>query len=1358
MLLKPILLHGLLALAAPAGWRFALGFAVAIVASSLAAQSDTITIIETFAGKGQFSGDGGAATAATLNAPVGVAVDGSGNLYIADASNSRIRKVDASTGDISTVAGSTASGFGGDGGTATAARLTSPDDVAVDGSGNLYIADTSNHRIRKVDTSENISTVAGTGTSGFSGDGGAATAAQLSRPRGVAVDGSGNLYIADASNHRIRKVDTSGNISTVAGTGTSGFGGDGGAATEATLNYPRGVALDGAGNLYIADRNNHRIRKVDTSGNISTVAGTGTSGFGGDGGAATAAQLSRPRGVAVDGSGNLYIADDFNYRIRKVDTSGNISTVAGTGTFGFGGDGGAATAATLNAPGGVAVDGSGNLYIADTFNDRIRKVDATTGNISTIAGTGKFSGDGGAATAATFNSPGGVAVDGSGNLYIADIYNQRIRKVDASTGIISTIAGSGSTGIGSSFGGDGGAATAARINYPYRVALDGAGNLYIAGNGDFFDDQHRIRKVDASTGNISTVAGSAASGFGGDGGAATAARLNYPRGVALDGAGNLYIADKNNNRIRKVDASTGNISTVAGTGTFGFSGDGGAATAARLSFPNGVAVDGDGNLYIADGSYRIRKVDASTGNISTIAGTGAFGFGGDGGAATAARLYSPTGVALDGDGNLYIADSGNHRIRKIDTSGNISTVAGTGTRGFGGDGGAATEARLNYPRDVALDGAGNLYIADYSNNRIRRVRTVPRPPDESPSSELPPDEPQMAAMTFEDAALDPGERLEVPLSGKFQDLEGSELTYSAESSNSEVADAGVTDDGQVWVEGRSPGLARVVVTATGAGGLRAFQSFIVRVGTVVSFAGDASAPEGGTIRLRLVSSQPAPSDLSLAYRLAPGDDAASAADDSDHDGGSGGTATIAAGETEAEIEIAILDDAQVEPLREFFSLVLSPPEAGAGYGLGLKTRAQATIEEGVCDRAAPVRDVLRGRGDCALVEDLSPRLVLNLAGRGVEALRPEDFQGLSGLQVLDLSRNRLSAWPSAVLGGLPHLTSLRLSGNRLRELPAGALAAHPRLIGLYLAGNELTGLPPGAFRELADLRRLDLSGNALAELPGDAIAGLSGLWALRLHGNLLAELPAGLFEGVSGLRELQLQDNPGSPFVLTLELARTDAEPCWVPGPASVAAQVAQGAPFVLRSVLTAPGEALPEGVALSVPAGAVASEPATVPQGEANLVWAQLDGTPPVPDDECELEDGSRLPCFRGIATAAGPPLALFKRPPAATAPIDSQALQVDGNALRLDLAGRFEAAPGEALTYAAKSSEPSAVHVRIENGTLIAEAIGEGVATLTVTATDSDGLSATLRFTVQADRTARSRWRGWRLILLEPEGGGAR
>ena len=639
-----------------------------------------------------------------------MALDRAGNLYIADGFNHRIRKVD-SAGVISTVAGTGTAGFSGDGAAATAAQLSVPEGMALDGSGNLYIA--TDNRIRKVDSAGNISTVAGSGPNGFSGDGAAATAAQLNRPRGVALDGSGNLYIADETNHRIRKVDSSGNISTVAGTGTSGFSGDGAAATAAQLNSPWGVALDGSGNLYIADRQNHRIRKVDSSGNISTVAGTGTSGFSGDGAAATAAQLYQPTGVALDGAGNLYIADWANQRIRKVDSSGNISTVAGTGTQGFSGDTAAATAAQLNAPFSVAVDGAGNLYIADTSNQRIRKVDSA-GVITTVAGREQLS------------SPYGVALDGAGNLYIADTDNARIHKMD-SAGVISTVAGSGTEG----FSGDGGAAVAAQLHWPRDMAPDGAGNLYIADQGN-----NRIRKVD-SAGVISTVAGNGTQGYGGDGGAATAAQLNHPFSVALDAAGNLYIADRGNERIRRVD-SAGVISTVAGDGTCCYSGDGGAATAARLGAPRSVALDGAGNLYIADRlNHRIRKVD-SAGVISTVAGDGTQGYGGDGGAAMAAQLDSPRGVALDALGNLYIADRNNHRIRKIATvpgfsagilsTGVITTVAGDGTQGYGGDGGAAVAALLDSPNDMALDGAGNLYIADTENNRIRKVGPPPPPP------------------------------------------------------------------------------------------------------------------------------------------------------------------------------------------------------------------------------------------------------------------------------------------------------------------------------------------------------------------------------------------------------------------------------------------------------------------------------------------------------------------------------------------------------------------------------------------------------------------------------------------------------
>jgi len=336
-------------------------------------------IINTFAGigSGGFSGDGSTAITADIANPYSTVVDASGNVYIADRVNNRIRKVNTA-GIISTYAGNGVAGFSGDGGLATNANLQNPQGIAIDAAGNLYIADKSNHRIRKVNTSGIISTIAGTGTGGFSGDGGLATSANLQNPFSVAVDASGNVYIADASNSRIRKVNTTGIISTYAGNGSFGFSGDGAAAIAAQLDAPTGVAIDGSNNLYIADQSNNRIRKVNVAGDISTFAGTGVSGFSGDGGTATSAKLFNPIGVAVDASSNVYIADLDNNRIRKINTLGDISTIAGTGVAGFSGDGGLAINAKLNLPTGVSIDASGSLYIADQSNHRIRKIELTT--------------------------------------------------------------------------------------------------------------------------------------------------------------------------------------------------------------------------------------------------------------------------------------------------------------------------------------------------------------------------------------------------------------------------------------------------------------------------------------------------------------------------------------------------------------------------------------------------------------------------------------------------------------------------------------------------------------------------------------------------------------------------------------------------------------------------------------------------------------------------------------------------------------------------------------------------------------------------------------------------------------------
>ncbi|MEV4869249.1 NHL repeat-containing protein [Streptomyces syringium] len=331
---------------------------------------------------------------------------------------------------ITTVAGSGTAGFGGDGGPAAAAGLHCPFGVALDGLGSLYIADYQNHRVRKVDPHGIITTVAGNGAKGYGGDGGPATAASLKDPAGVALDGKGNVYIADRSNQRVRRVGPDGVITTVAGDGTPGFGGDDGPATAASLNFPHAMAVDGAGVLYIADDYNHRVRKVGLDGVITTVAGDGADGFGGDGGPATAASLHFPHAVAFDDIGNLYIADRYNHRVRKVGPDGAITTVAGNGTIGFSGDGGPAVTTALNLPQCVVVDGVGNLYITDYGNERVRRV-GTDGIITTVAGAGVkgYGGDGGPAPLALLDQPLGIAVEVTGELYIADFGNHRVRKV-----------------------------------------------------------------------------------------------------------------------------------------------------------------------------------------------------------------------------------------------------------------------------------------------------------------------------------------------------------------------------------------------------------------------------------------------------------------------------------------------------------------------------------------------------------------------------------------------------------------------------------------------------------------------------------------------------------------------------------------------------------------------------------------------------------------------------------------------------------------------------------------------------------------------------------------------------------------
>ncbi|MGD0869192.1 MAG: IPT/TIG domain-containing protein [Bryobacteraceae bacterium] len=664
-----------------------------------------------------------AAASTTIGQPNRVMVDASGNVYFS--SLNCVFKMDGG-GNLTLMAGNSRPGFSGDGGPATQAQLNAPQGLALDQNGNLYIADSKNNRIRIVSSTGIINTFAGTGQISPGGastynDGGLATNALLHLPAGVAVDKSGNVYIADTGDNLIREVTTDGLINSIAGDSYGSYRGDAGPALAAELHSPEDVAVDSSGNVYIADSANAVIREITAStgiinyiaGNVTAptsgaVTGTPNVGYSGDGAAANLAGLVEPFALALDSSGEVYFAENGDSRIRKIDTKGNISTIAGNGTAGYSGDGSTGTNAELNFPTGVAVDSSGNVYIADLVNLRIRKL-TSGGTISTVAGNGKYSysGDGGQATSAQLNTPQAVAADSSGNLYIADTVNNVVRKVTAA-GVISTIAGNGTAGSG----GDGGAATSAQLHSPQGIAVDANGGIYIA------DTQNaRVRKI--TNGTINTVAGSGTAGFGGDSGAATSAQLNIPAGLAVDGAGNLYIADFSNNRVRKVTPG-GTITTLAGNGLEGYSGDGGPATGAQLATPVGLATDSSGNVYIADTGNNAVRVVNSSGIVSTVAGNGLAGYSGDGGPAVSAMVGNPSGVALDASGNLYISD-GSVRVRKVYSSGFINTIAGNGTRGYSGDGGVGPFATMSGPAGIALASNGNLYIADSGNSAVREL-------------------------------------------------------------------------------------------------------------------------------------------------------------------------------------------------------------------------------------------------------------------------------------------------------------------------------------------------------------------------------------------------------------------------------------------------------------------------------------------------------------------------------------------------------------------------------------------------------------------------------------------------------------
>ena len=698
-------------------------------------------MIDTYVGGGV--GDGGEASQAIVD-PRGIIAVGSGSLslYIADGRQHRVRRIDGNTGLIQTVAGTGDSGHGGDGGLAQNASLVLPLDVALDGAGNLYISDYSDNRIRKVTPDGHISTFAGTGQLAYSGDGGLATQAALYNPWGIAIGPDGYLYIADSGNSRVRKVGPAGCspqscvITTVVGNGNFGLAGDGGAAALATLRNPSDVAFDPAGNMLISDWGNQRIRRV-ANGVITTIAGGGMIGpLGGigDGGPAVGSVIRYPAQIAIDASGIIYITDTQQRRVRKIQ-NGLITTLAGTGNAGDGGDLGPATQADMYPPYGVATHVSGGVWIASSADlatsphNRVRRVDA--GIILSVAGGGI--GQAVVAIDALVDPRGAVAMPSGGplpDLYFADGNNNMVRMVDGNNANTYIVAGTGEAG----YSGDGGPALYARLHVPLDVAVDGHGNVYIADTSN-----NAVRRVDGN-GTITTVAGTGVRGYTGDNGPASQAQLAAPNGVAVDAADNLYIADYSNNRVRKVGLN-GVISTVAGNGSAGYSGDGGPATSASLRNPWDVAVAANGTIYIADTfNYRIRRVDPN-GTISTYAGIGLSGFSGDGGPATSARLDTPSLLALDGTGKLYIADRNNYRVRAVDPATHaITTAAGNGQSGVSGDGGPAIAASFSIPSGVAVDPAGKaLFIAANDDARVRVTSlggcAIVGPPDRS-STEL----------------------------------------------------------------------------------------------------------------------------------------------------------------------------------------------------------------------------------------------------------------------------------------------------------------------------------------------------------------------------------------------------------------------------------------------------------------------------------------------------------------------------------------------------------------------------------------------------------------------------------------------
>ena len=644
------------------------------------------------------NGDGYPAETAAIS-PFDLAFDGSGDLFLTQRFSPELRRVDSSTAQL---------GDDGSPDLGTAIISTVSSGVPLVGAtgvvafGNtVYVADGFGHQVWKRDSSGSWSVFAGTGNAGVGADGVQATSSQLNSPIALTVDAIGNVFISDAGNGKIRRVVIStGVITTVAGN-LQGSLDDGVLALQAKLSTPQGIAVAPNGDLYIADKFSQRVRRVDAQTSlITTVAGIiNDPGSFGDGGLAVNAHLSQPTDIAFASNGDLLIVDSTNHRVRHIsNATGIINTIAGGGIQTIQNSGTVATLASLFNPQTIAVDGLGDIWVVENSNERILRI--RNGSIAPIVA--RSNGNGYPAEVAKI-TPFGISLDDQSNLYLYDNDSFSIRWVDGASSITDNVSGLSSLLVG-----------------PQNTHVDSLGRLYVV---DKFG--HKVWRRTTS-GNWETVAGTGSPGIPTSGSPATSSKLNSPQDVAVHTNGDVFILDTGNQRVHRVDATSGNIFIVAGGGSV--LGNGGPATAAKLASPRGIDIDEDGNILIADtNNHSIRKVTMSTGIIDTVAGDCDatrcyFGSFGDGGQADRARLQRPTDIAASAGGDIFIADTENEKIRWVDGDTNIiHRIVGTGIGGFLGDGGPAENARLNDPQSIALDSSGDLWIADTGNGKIRKV-------------------------------------------------------------------------------------------------------------------------------------------------------------------------------------------------------------------------------------------------------------------------------------------------------------------------------------------------------------------------------------------------------------------------------------------------------------------------------------------------------------------------------------------------------------------------------------------------------------------------------------------------------------